>query len=1183
VKPPLYLYLSAKAGSGKTETLASVYLAILLHRIASRKGGDLPPSFLGEIVALTFTNEAAFDMRRRILQLLEEGARRTLPEERKRNIQDWMKELYGYAPEDPQFSQLCALALETIYLHYSRFSVMTLDRFIIRLFMVGLVEMGIAEKPEVGISLDHFEEDLLRFWEGKGKGFRATIESLFRYLEWEKERLEWDPLQRIWRMGVESLSFFASFPPRMRFLDQELSFRPEEDLSEKVRAFDTERQKLKGEEEKILEDLSVRSEKALERHAGIFQRNFHDLLMIAKDRPRSLSSLVEGRKLTQRIFKKGNEDPSFEEEWREGLERAEAFLFRKKPFLKFTFYQILKLLVEEGLTEILRREGRVPLPFVQTRLALKLEEDGGIPPLFYYRMGGRIRAILLDEFQDTSPLQWYLLRPIAHELLSGGEERGVLLVVGDPRQSLYSFRGGDWKLMKAIEPENRKSIFPSAELPPPTDKINEIFQKNRRSTPTILEYISQVFSEENLRSFCELLEGEEKKRGKGISAESLYSTLQKVGLHDVRQESDRVQPSGKTLPRRSEVRIYTFFTDGEKGDEEVTNEGDRREDSLRRALSPLIERVLKQLLLEERRKPGEITFLCERNEHVEMITDVILSLNKEDPFKDSPHKVLSFSSLDLRKDPAVSEVVELIRYLSLRPISSHSAQGPLFRFTCGRGFGGFLFLEENLPFLPEDLRGEKGSDPQGRFIRWLERKWIPGRRDRSSREDEKNDSFEAFLQRELSGIWERSFEPLLSRQWYLGVYELVGEIYRRFSLFRVFSEEEQRVALLGFLEKVRRMERERGADLFEVLRSFEEEGSEGWEVEGVRSEDAIPVMTIHKAKGKESPAVVYLHLPDRPPSYSGVRDRFWVSWEGEGERSHLGDPQKPWVSRVYPILNKKWIENLDLNLGQELREIRQEKEIREIVDRLTRTYVALTRAKESLYLLLGRSNKNPGKQDLESAFFRLLTLGRDDEGIPLNGSEPSPSFWEIPLPIRGEVVSSPASREKESVGRKEGDPFSGLFSGSSPRLPVRSGTPEEAVSGIEIHDSLSRISLRDRHWRKKLEGHLSSILPASEISLILEQIERGFSEGILAPSPPFEDEIEREILDPQGNLYRPDRILICPERVVLLEFKTGEIEREHFDQVKGYLDLLREIYPGRRVEGYLVPLMRSDRWIPIEG
>jgi len=539
VKPPLYLYLSAKAGSGKTETLASVYLAILLHRISSRKGSDLPPSFLGEIVALTFTNEAAFDMRRRILQLLEEGARRTLSEGRKRNIQGWMRELYGDAPEDPEFSQLCALALETIYLHYSRFSVMTLDRFIIRLFMAGLVEMGIAEKPEVGISLDRFEEDLLRFWEGQGEEFWMMIQSLFRYLEWEKERLEWDPLQRIWRMGVESLNFFASFPPRMRFLDQELPLGTEEDLSEKVRAFDSERQKLKGEEEKILEDLSVRSEKALERYTGIFQRSFHDLLEIAKDRPRSLSSLVEGRKLTQRIFRKGNEDPSFEEEWRQVLERVEAFLFRKKPFLKFTFYQILKLLVEKGLMEILRREGRVPLPFVQTRLALKLEEDGGIPPLFYYRMGGRIRAILLDEFQDTSPLQWYLLRPIAHELLSGGEERGVLLVVGDSRQSLYSFRGGDWKLMKAIEPENGKSIFPSAELPPPTDKINEIFQKNRRSTPTILEYISRVFSEENLRSFCEFLEGE-KKKGKGISAESLYSPCRK---------------SGSTMSGRSQIEL----------------------------------------------------------------------------------------------------------------------------------------------------------------------------------------------------------------------------------------------------------------------------------------------------------------------------------------------------------------------------------------------------------------------------------------------------------------------------------------------------------------------------------------------------------------------------------------------------------------------------------------------------
>ncbi|MGY8927240.1 MAG: UvrD-helicase domain-containing protein, partial [Flavobacteriales bacterium] len=60
-------------------------------------------------------------------------------------------------------------------------------------------------------------------------------------------------------------------------------------------------------------------------------------------------------------------------------------------------------------------------------------------PFIYERLGTRYKHFLLDEFQDTSHMQWLNLVPLIHESLGNGNEN---LIVGDPKQSIYRFKNG---------------------------------------------------------------------------------------------------------------------------------------------------------------------------------------------------------------------------------------------------------------------------------------------------------------------------------------------------------------------------------------------------------------------------------------------------------------------------------------------------------------------------------------------------------------------------------------------------------------------------------------------------------------------------------------------------------------------------------------------------------------------
>ena len=108
----------------------------------------------------------------------------------------------------------------------------------------------------------------------------------------------------------------------------------------------------------------------------------------------------------------------------------------------------------------------------EAALADRLEE-------VVYRLDGQVAHLLLDEFQDTSALQWRVLRPFAQRVVRGGEERSFFCV-GNVKQAIYGWRGGVAEIFDALDDE-----FGGL----PSRALNESF----RSSPVVIDCVNKVF------------------------------------------------------------------------------------------------------------------------------------------------------------------------------------------------------------------------------------------------------------------------------------------------------------------------------------------------------------------------------------------------------------------------------------------------------------------------------------------------------------------------------------------------------------------------------------------------------------------------------------------------------------------------------------------------------------------
>ncbi len=502
------LMIVANAGSGKTHRLVTRCIQLLQR--------DAKPE---EILALTFTRAAAAEFLQKLFERLSKAA--TDPKE--------LAELQKQIGPDcrPLDAEGCTKLLRSLIDALPRLSMGTLDQYFGRIVRAFPFELGLSREVELLDDAD--KEDMQRrtlerlFAEASAKKeldeFIETLRQQSRaradqsalrnisgaasslqeeFIETPKER-SWGSADAIWPGGSAILSAEDVKSAAEKFHNEAL--RTNNQLDDEARA---------TLEQWIQEAIKHRPPKRLSKVLNAFVKKL-------LDDPNKDYISAGGNGARKSLY------------LREGLRGLRDNLFRSIVKLEVqsrmqSSEALYKLLAdyEEIYTRTVRQAGQLTFSDLATLLAHH-QSDINHQHL-EYRLDGRYSHWLLDEFQDTSRLQWRIMLPLADNVVCEDEGRSFFYV-GDTKQAIYGWRGGDFELFEQvhqhfaanrgvhIERENLPRSWRSDEII--VEVINEVFDPNRLESATDFKLPAETVA--NWRKAWVKHEALEKKRGQGFA------------------------------------------------------------------------------------------------------------------------------------------------------------------------------------------------------------------------------------------------------------------------------------------------------------------------------------------------------------------------------------------------------------------------------------------------------------------------------------------------------------------------------------------------------------------------------------------------------------------------------------------------------------------------------------------
>ena len=473
--------ISASAGSGKTYTLVFYFLKTLLST-TSRE-------MYRKMIALTFTNKAVFEMKSRILNTLKSFSSLKQENDVSQMSVDLCEALKLSHEELAYRSQQ---ALKSILHDYAAFEVVTLDRFTHRVIRSFARDLGLSLSFDVEIQQEQMLTQVVdRVIEKVGHDKEIT--RLLQQFTSQKmdDQLSWDISQNL----NDIAKLLLSENDRIHldtFLSQDRS------------VFNDQHKFLKSYKKVCKEKISLLGKQTIELILGndLAQNDFsrgtlfkHFLKLQNLDFTRLYENkLEENFQLEKNIYNKTLDTEKANRIDFISNDLRAAFHLGKKLYYQFTLANdIIKQWIPLSLIKILDEElevyqqesNKILLGTFNNRISKEILHQP--TPYIYERLGQNYRHYFLDEFQDTSLLQWSNLIPLIKEPLEGLDNQGAvgsLLVVGDPKQSIYRWRGGHVKqFLKLLDNET------------PFQQETNIssLQTNYRSFDTIVNFNNAFF------------------------------------------------------------------------------------------------------------------------------------------------------------------------------------------------------------------------------------------------------------------------------------------------------------------------------------------------------------------------------------------------------------------------------------------------------------------------------------------------------------------------------------------------------------------------------------------------------------------------------------------------------------------------------------------------------------------
>jgi ATP-dependent helicase/nuclease subunit A len=393
------------------------------------------------------------------------------------------------------------------------------------------------------------------------------------------------------------------------------------------------------------------------------------------------------------------------------------------------------------------------------------------------------------------------------------------------------------------------------------------------------------------------------------------------------------------------------------------------------------------------------------------------------------------------------------------------------------------------------------------------------------RNRKKTPLYKAF-QEEFPALWESNFETLFKSTGYLPLYDLVNEIYHIYRVFDHFREEE--ATLIKILEVIKNFEGEGKNNPGDFLKcATDEEAVESdWTIDVPAGVPAVKVMTIHKAKGLGFPVAILLLYEETTRGFKYILD-------DEADGVHLLK------------INQQIMKASDF-----LQERYEEERVKDLVNKLNTLYVGFTRAEDELYIVGVQGKRNQFPIDLLQTVDSRMG---SKIGPRLCSTEPKQEelkLYHPPDPIRFPF----AAVEELNLGERLRGEFIHRV------LYFIDGLGENTES--ELDRIIHRVNdeLKTDYPLEAMKKSILEFLAHKEVSSYFQAI------------PDRVIKKEQEFSDPRGNLFRMDRVIFEEDRISVIDYKTGtdkEAEKEYVSQVKNYIRILKEIYPGRKVEGII--------------
>ncbi|MBI9065971.1 MAG: UvrD-helicase domain-containing protein [Salinivirgaceae bacterium] len=1062
----------ASAGSGKTFQLIREYLSLIFN----------PKTHFSSILAVTFTNKATAEMRDRILNELF-----ALANALDSGHTQYLKKLYNLSEDEIKIK--AKFLLNDILYNYGRFKISTIDSFFQIILKSFTREIGL----NLGFSLELNKKQILEL----------SIEKFFETIQENKQLSNWlsdFAIQKIesgksWDIQNDILSFTEDAFSELFFSFSEEQLKQFSD----IRNLNTYKQNLNfiidgfinslrkiGDSALIgLKESNLKVDDFSYKNSGVagflVKQKGIDSYTVAKPGKRVESALHSDDFISGWCAKSSPKKDEILNCVQQKLHPVLLELFKLFE-TKYEHYisavailksiDILAIIVEvfNHLINYCNEKNIFLLPLASPLLSKMIGSNDA--PFIYEKTGEYLKHFMIDEFQDTSNLQWANFYPL---FFNGISQDYKSLVVGDVKQSIYRWRNSDWTLLEN-QIQDQFRFFSQEE---------KVLPNNWRSDKNIVEFNNSCF-----------------KKIASIAQSEINNEFASYGFLDAENLVERIfstteqQVSPKKINSTGfvNVKFYEFEKDAEYN-QTLINEY-------------VIESLNK--LFEHGFSPKDIAVLVRRNKEGAQIAQALMDYRRNNPEKAHLFEFVSNDSVFLGSSSIIQLLIALLEFIIDE--TNLLSKGKILQY---------FYVQNMSPKEASTKLIDIDFSDNNAFLNALP------------------DQFK----NEKDQLIELSLSQLVASLLKIFVFKINSSTAQNhFPFINAFQD-----AILNFTKK-------NGSDISGFIEWWYEFGFQT-PINLSEEQNAIRIVTIHKSKGLEYKAVI------APFSYWNLDQRSKLMW---------CKPQvEPFneISAIPVMYSSKLADSI-------FKEEYAKEKLMATIDSLNMLYVAFTRAEQALFIGAPANTTKKIKTVGDLLYEYMHSMNEEKQNSEFVDDDNSFTIGELSL------------IEKEEHPIRE-YPFDSDIEFSSNEIAVRIKSNAAIFNEKDVSQTQQGKILHKILENTKVIGDLEAATQKLVNSGIIQEKDKNAYFNFLSErlssfehndwfSDKWKIMNEVAILQPGGQIRRPDRVLISDTEIVIVDYKfTKAKSSSHIQQIKEYMKLV-QVVENKHVTGFVWYLLSNE-------